>query len=85
MSPEVSASPEEKQSLNALIDALQAPADNVDEETRAAYAAQFDAAVSAVFDAHDALELDDDAFEPLLVRLIERQMGGATARLRTKS
>lgn len=33
-----------------------------------------------MFDARDALELDDDAFEPLLVRLIERQMGGATAR-----
>ena len=80
MSPEVSASPEEKQSLNALIDALQEPADDADEETRAAYAAQLDVAVSAVFDAHDALGLDDDAFEPLLVRLIERQMGGATAR-----
>ena len=77
---EPSVTPEDGQSLNALIDTLQAPADDADEETRAAYAAQYDAAVSAVFDAHDALELDDDVFEPLLVRLIERQMGGATAR-----
>ena len=79
-SPEASIAPEEKPSLGALIDALQMPADDADEETRAAYAAQLDAAVSAVFEAHDARELDDDAFEPLLVRLIERQMGGATAR-----
>ena len=56
------------------------PAGDADEETSAAYAAQYDAAVDAVFAAHDALELDDGAFEPLLVRLIERQMGGATAR-----
>ena len=77
---EPSVTPEDGQSLNALIDALQAPADDADEETRAAYAAQYDAAVSAVFNAHDTLELDDDVFEPLLVRLIERQMGGATAR-----
>lgn len=35
--------------------------------------------MSAVFDAYDAFELDDGAFEPLLVRLIERQMGGASA------
>lgn len=77
---ELNVTPEDGQSLNALIDALQAPVGDADEETRAAYAAQYDAAVSAVFDARDALELDDDAFEPLLVRLIERQMGGATAR-----
>ena len=80
VSPEESASPEEGQSLDALIDALQMPAGDADEETSAAYAAQYDAAVDAVFAAHDALELDDGAFEPLLVRLIERQMGGATAR-----
>lgn len=80
VSPEESASPEEGQSLDALIDALQMPAGDADEETSAAYAAQYDAAVEAVFAAHDALELDDGAFEPLLVRLIERQMGGATAR-----
>ena len=80
VSPEESASPEEGQSLDALIDALQVPAGDADEETSAAYAAQYDAAVDAVFAAHDALELDDGAFEPLLVRLIERQMGGATAR-----
>ena len=80
VSPEESASPKEGQSLDALIDALQMPAGDADEETSAAYAAQYDAAVDAVFAAHDALELDDGAFEPLLVRLIERQMGGATAR-----
>lgn len=80
VSPEESTSPEEGQSLDALIDALQVPAGDADEETSAAYAAQYDAAVDAVFAAHDALELDDGAFEPLLVRLIERQMGGATAR-----